>query len=338
MGQGNTPPRSFNTVVNSNREQRAKRQQKGRITLLSICTVIILILLTLIIFLIASIADVIGSNSGEPADTTDQGNNNGSNNSVVYVPLAWESSKVTSGVLLVVNNDHEFDPDSVTRDLIDVYENRTKINGANPYQINTVTAALMHKEAFPHMEDMMQEYYRLSEGDGSILIKYAYRTFADQENLGSVVKAGFSDHHTGCCIALHQGSASNPPAIDTDHWIYDNCYKYGFVPRYPVGKESETGVSDYEHCYRYVGLPHAAYMTENDLCLEEYVELLQTHYANGNHLSVTDAAGAQYEIYYVPASETELTTIQVPENYAYTVSGDNIGGFIITVDLSAPNA
>ncbi|MBQ1230269.1 MAG: D-alanyl-D-alanine carboxypeptidase family protein [Clostridia bacterium] len=337
MGQGSTPPRSFNTVVNSNREQRARRQQKGRITLLSICTVIILILLTLIIFLIASIADVLGSNPGEPYDTTDQ-ENNGSNSSVVYVPLAWESSKVTSGVLLVVNDEHEFDPDSVVGDLIDVYDNRTKINGSNPYQINTVTAALMHKEAFPHMEAMMQEHYRLTEGDGSILIKYAYRTYEDQENLGSVVKAGFSDHHTGCCIALHQGSASNPPAIDTDHWIYDNCHKYGFVPRYPVGKESETGVRDYEHCYRYVGLPHAAYMTENNLCLEEYVELLQTRYANGEHLSITDAAGAKYEVYYVPASNTELTTIQVPANYAYTVSGDNIGGFIITVDLSAPNA
>lgn len=336
MGQGNTPHRSFNTVVNSNREQRAKRQQKGRITLLSICTVIILILLTLIVFLIASIADVIGSDSNEPADTTEQGDTG--NTSVVYVPLAWESSKVSSGVLVIVNDDHEFDPDSVARDLIDVYDNRTKINGSNPYQINTVTAAYLHKDAFPHMEAMMQEYYRLTEGDGSILIKYAYRTYDDQEALGSVVKAGFSDHHTGCCIALHQGNASNPPAIDTTHWIFDNCHKYGFVPRYPVGKENETGVSDYEHCYRYVGLPHAAYMTENDLCLEEYVEFLQTHYANGDRLSVTDTNGDRYEIYYVPASATELTTIQVPENYAYTVSGDNIGGFIVTVHLDSPNA
>lgn len=337
MGQGNTPPRSFNTVVNSNREQRAKRQQKGRITLLSICTVIILILLTLIIFLIASIADVIGSNPGEPADTTDQGNN-GSNNSVVYVPLAWESSKVTSGVLLVVNDDHEFDPESVEEDLLNIYDNRTKIDGSNPYQIITNPPLFMHKEAFSYMEKMMQKYYTLSEGDGSVLVKYAYRTYADQDKLGSVVKAGYSDHHTGCCIALHQGDVGGYPALETTHWIYENCHKYGFVPRYPVGKESKTGVSDYEHCYRYVGLPHAAYMTENDLCLEEYVELLQTHYANGDHLSVTDTAGAQYEIYYVPASATELTTIQVPENYAYTVSGDNIGGFIITVDLSAPNA
>ena len=77
-------------------------------------------------------------------------------------------------------------------------------------------------------------------------------------------------------------------------------------------------------------------MTEHSLCLEEYVELLRTQYTGSNHLSVKDASGESYEVYYVPASANELTTIQVPENYAYTVSGDNIGGFIVTVCLDRP--
>lgn len=335
MGQGNSKPgRSFNTVIKSNRAAREKRMRKGRITLLSICTVIILILLTLIALLIASIADAFSPPTSDPGGQGGEGT--GSNGAVSYVPMAWESSKVSSGVLLVVNDDHAIDPDSVMSELINIYDNRTKINGANPYQINTVTAVYMHKEAFLHMEKMMQKYFELSEGDGSVLVKYAYRTYDDQDKLGSVVKAGFSDHHTGCCIALQQGDVGGYPALETSHWIFDNCHRYGFVQRYPAGKEASTGVSDYEHCYRYVGLPHANYMTEHSLCLEEYVELLRTQYASGSRLSVTDANGGRYEVYYVPAASTELTTIQVPENYAYTVSGDNIGGFIVTVDLSKP--
>ena len=137
MGQDrSTPPRSFNTVIKSNRAARAKRLRRGRITLLAICSVVILILLALIAFLVASIVDVLLPPGGGPADPNEQAP--GTN--VSYVAMAWESSKVSSGVLLVVNDDHGFDPDSVVGNLINIYENRTKIDGSNPYQINTVTA------------------------------------------------------------------------------------------------------------------------------------------------------------------------------------------------------
>ena len=237
MGQDrSTPPRSFNTVIKSNRAARAKRLRRGRITLLAICSVVILILLALIAFLVASIVDLFLPPPSGPTDPN--GQNPGSN--VSYVAMAWESSKVSSGVLLVVNDEHSFDPDTVVGDLINVYENRTKIDGSNPYQIITNPPLFMHKEAFSHMEKMMQKYYTLSEGDGSVLVKYAYRTYADQDKLGSVVKAGYSDHHTGCCIALQQGDVGGYPALETSHWIYDNCHRYGFVQRYPAGKEPQN--------------------------------------------------------------------------------------------------
>lgn len=60
----------------------------------------------------------------------------------------------------------------------------------------------------------------------------------------------------------------------------DNAYKYGFVIRYPDGKESVTGVSDYNYAFRYVGYAHAYYMHENGLCLEEYISLLQKKYSD----------------------------------------------------------
>ena len=53
------------------------------------------------------------------------------------------------------------------------------------------------------------------------------------------------------------------------------------------------------------------------------------------HLTIQGADGNDYEVYYVPADEG-ITQFSVPQNYKYTISGDNVGGFIVTVHLSEP--
>lgn len=53
-------------------------------------------------------------------------------------------------------------------------------------------------------------------------------------------------------------------------WLAENSYKYGFILRYPKGKEDITGI-DYEPWhFRYVGVDAAAVMTERELTLEEF--------------------------------------------------------------------
>jgi D-alanyl-D-alanine carboxypeptidase len=189
----------------------------------------------------------------------------------------------------------------------------------------------MQTEALTAFNKMMMDYYSLSAEDGSVTISTAYRSYTDQDNIYQQyksVKAGFSDHHSGYCIALSE--------LETSHWIYENCTKYGFVLRYPDNKVSETNVSGYTECLRYVGVAHATYMSRNDLCMEEYIELLKT-YDYDNHLKISGMDGNDYEVYYVTASaEDEIITFNVPSNYAYTVSGNNDGGFIVTVNLSDP--
>ena len=55
-------------------------------------------------------------------------------------------------------------------------------------------------------------------------------------------------------------------------------------------------------------------------------------------MPVVGADGNSYEVFYVAKSSGDLTTIEIPKGYAYTVSGDNVGGFIVTVNLSQPTA
>lgn len=57
-------------------------------------------------------------------------------------------------------------------------------------------------------------------------------------------------------------------------WLWEHCYEYGFIIRYPEGKEDITGHDFEPWHFRYVGKDVAAYMHENGLCFEEMADLL----------------------------------------------------------------
>lgn len=306
----------------SRRQLRQIRQQKIRTTLLSLCIVVILLLVTLAVFLFCAIADELNQAQDDqrkpPVVPPSQ-----SDTTVLYTSLSKNNTGVHVGDLLLVNNDHYFDPeDAKDLTVIDGTQGSPKLyTVAYPsWKLNASTL-----NAF---NGMMKKYYEIS-GDGSVKISSAYRTAADQE--GKTTPVGHSDHHTGYCLALR---FSDGKFLESDHWIYENGHRFGFIQRYPNDKADKTGVSDYEYCIRYVGIPHATYIKQNELCLEEYVELLKASYTGDNHLAITDHNGKRYEVYYVPASTAESTNIKVPSNYAFTISGDNVSGFIVTIDLS----
>ena len=54
-----------------------------------------------------------------------------------------------------------------------------------------------------------------------------------------------------------------------------NCYKYGFILRYPSDKSDITGISYEPWHYRYVGKDVAQEIHDKGICLEEYLEIQQ---------------------------------------------------------------
>ena len=58
---------------------------------------------------------------------------------------------------------------------------------------------------------------------------------------------------------------------DVWDWFDANCYKYGFINRYPESKQDVTGVSNDFHHYRYVGKEAAKMMYDSNQCLEEFL-------------------------------------------------------------------
>ena len=339
MGQKPTP--SFNTVQKSNREARKQRRKFSRILLLAIFAVVALLLLSTLILTVCSIADHLlpdAPQQNQETPPTENGDTSNPTSTVLYERITQPDYAVHKGSLLIVNSQHIYEFPTTNSGLKNIYDNREKYDGvSNTYQLLNNTIQL-HTDALDALNAMMLDYYAETQ-DGSIRITGAYRTAQEQASgyeAGTYdLPAGYSDHHTGLCIALRPQVAGE--YLPESHWIYQNCHKYGFIVRYPESKSDITQVSGYDYCFRYVGIEHATYITENNLCLEEYTALLATRYQKENPLSIVTESGKRYEVYYVAATG-DVTTLEVPKNRQYTISGDNINGFIVSVHLDEPKA
>ena len=86
---------------------------------------------------------------------------------------------------------------------------------------------------------------------------------------------GESEHQTGLCLDLI--STENVVLDETfaEHpsysWLVENAHRFGFILRYPEGKEDVTGYSYEPWHYRFVGVKAATAIYEKGLTLEEYL-------------------------------------------------------------------
>jgi D-alanyl-D-alanine dipeptidase/carboxypeptidase len=103
---------------------------------------------------------------------------------------------------------------------------------------------------------------------------------------------------------------------------------FGFIERYPKGKEAITGIAHEPWHFRYVGAPHAMIMNRMGDTLEEYHARLRGQHSEDNPLEY-DFGALIAEIFYLPAGE-ETTTFTTEVNTMCEISGDNRDGFIVT--------
>ncbi len=99
-----------------------------------------------------------------------------------------------------------------------------------------------------------------------------------EETYKETMPAGHSEHETGLALDI---LCKGNPHMDTSQmkepanlWLRKNSWRYGFILRYPKGKERITGVNYEPWHFRYVGKEAAAYMHQHDMTLEEFWEKL----------------------------------------------------------------
>ncbi len=86
---------------------------------------------------------------------------------------------------------------------------------------------------------------------------------------------GYSEHATGLSLDITSEDYQNLDEKQADtaesKWLAENCYKYGFILRYPPEKADITGIIYEPWHYRYVGKEAAKEIKEKGITLEEYL-------------------------------------------------------------------
>lgn len=83
-------------------------------------------------------------------------------------------------------------------------------------------------------------------------------------------RPGYSEHQSGLAMDINNADFSTIGSKDME-WLAEHCTEYGFIIRFPKGKESITGYSYEPWHIRYVGKDIAKDIKKKNLCLEEYL-------------------------------------------------------------------
>lgn len=185
--------------------------------------------------------------------------------------------------LVLVNKDHPLPPDFAPRTQnVKGYDKRPFDERALPQLEAMLTAA--EKDGCPlylvsgyrsiQRQKALFERRTRSYATGDLTQEQAE---AEAEKL--VARPGCSEHNSGLAADIvsadwyrsHSDLTEDFEGTDAFRWLDAHAAEYGFILRYPKGKEAVTGVSYEPWHYRYVGKDAAREMKEKGLVLEEYL-------------------------------------------------------------------
>lgn len=123
----------------------------------------------------------------------------------------------------------------------------------------------------------------LFDEDVEVLLRKGYSYMEAYEEVAKeTMPPGCSEHSTGLAfdiVALdYQMLDKGQEKTDENKWLRKHCAEYGFILRYPKGKEDITDISYESWHFRYVGKEVAEYIMEEGITLEEYLEKLNNTY------------------------------------------------------------
>jgi zinc D-Ala-D-Ala carboxypeptidase len=171
--------------------------------------------------------------------------------------------------------------------------NKYHVLDANYSPENLVTASSSYAYANNSLNsDAYEAFKELADAaklEGyTILILDSYRSYEAQDTLWKsrketygirkadqyAARAGSSEHETGYAIDVADFHDTNDDfgATDSFKWMIKNSYKYGFILRYPEGKENITGYSYEAWHYRFLGKDLAEKVYKSGLTYDEYYE------------------------------------------------------------------
>lgn len=169
--------------------------------------------------------------------------------------------------VLLVNADHALPDDLGAPDLVDLV-------GTVPVSGSGVQVAAELVEPLRQMLGAAAD-----AGYPGLYVNSGYRSAEDQRELWDTAEdrslvqpPGHSEHQTGLAVDLADLEPDGASLADSSsgRWLADNAWRYGFILRYPAGKEEVTGIAYEAWHFRYVGPEVAEICQREGLTLEEY--------------------------------------------------------------------
>lgn len=267
-------------------------------------------------------------------------------NKIVFAAKPVSTKLKFSGDLILVNNEYQY-YSTGNEKLVSIMTKNDETGRTSFTAVDYDYTIL--EPVYEPLAKMVDDWYSIYNND-TLIVYGSYRSNEFQQQLYDqftantagdgeapiVARPGFSEHETGYAFDFSETESYDYQGTGDFQWLNQNCHKYGFVIRYAEDKEEITEYRKEPWHFRYVGSPHAKYMTENNLCLEEYIELLRNAYHySGEHLKIADEYGSPYEIYFYPSDDgEEYTNVPLPTGVKFDISGNNVDGFIVTVHVS----
>lgn len=140
----------------------------------------------------------------------------------------------------------------------------------------------IEKDAFENYKKM----FNAAKKEGlTLYVNSAYRSYEEQIEVYQdyekrmnekaslyAAKPGHSEHQTGLALDIFKPGSTTKTFEQTKEfkWLQDHAHEYGFILRYPKGKENITGYSYESWHYRYVGKKVSTYIKKHDLTFDEY--------------------------------------------------------------------
>lgn len=191
--------------------------------------------------------------------------------------------------LMLVNRSHKLSKTDVPTDLVEI----ASVLSADIVKVK-YTGTKANRTAVEALGKMLSA--AISEGVSNFQISSAYRTYSEQQKLvdNSVAKyqknnpswsrdrclsatyqtvapAGSSEHQTGLAFDITVPGVSFT-GTEQQKWLHQHCAEYGFIVRFTAEKQKLTGFVAESWHFRYVGVEAAKTITQNNWCLEEYIE------------------------------------------------------------------
>lgn len=249
-------------------------------------------LFLVVIFLVVLCTEPLGNNGCGPSesmmtsgDAPETADSDVSQSNDVSSDTAADTSDQTSGStadntttssdwrLLLVNSTHPL-ADDYSVDLTEL-RNGQSVDTRILSDLQEMFDAARSEDIYPIVSDA----YRTRE-DQQTLMDDVIQNYEDEgyssEEASSkadqvIAKPGTSEHETGLAIDIAGDDDYDQDTDSVLEWMNSNAYKYGFILRYPSGKESVTGAEAENDHYRYVGKEAAKVIHDQGICLEEYL-------------------------------------------------------------------